>query len=132
MTSVTGTPSRPFHHKAEPPAHPDVMKPSLVTNEKTEGQLIAGSGELPPVEQPPQSNGLPVKLIPSSAPPQQPVSKSPSQESLPMPEPQQTPPVGDPQVTVRLVKPEEADVVAKQVCCSHQYLKQFPLFAMAP
>ncbi len=80
--------------------------------------LAAGSGELPPVEQAPQINGPPVKLIPSSAPPQQPVSKPPQQDNLPMPEPQQAPSVGDPQVTVRLVKPEEADVVAKQVCCS--------------
>ena len=68
------------------------------------------------MEQPPQSNGPPVKLVPSSATPQQPVSKPPPQEALPIPEPQQAPPVGDPQVTVRLVKPEEADVMAKQVC----------------
>ena len=96
------------------------MQPSYVTKRRTEGAFPAGSGELSPVEQPPQSKGLPVKLIPSSAPPQQTVSKAATQDALPMPEPQQAPPVGDPQVTVRLVKPEEADVVAKQVWCSHQ------------
>ena len=35
-----------------------------------------------------------------------------------MPEAHQAPPVGEPQVTLRLVKTEEADVMAKQVCWS--------------
>lgn len=33
-----------------------------------------------------------------------------------MSEPQQAPQVREPQVTLRLAKPEEADVIAKQVC----------------
>ena len=89
--------------------------------------MHAGSEELPPAEQgPPQQNGPPVKLVHASAPTQNPATEAPPQpqpqqqqppEPVPMtPEPpQQQPAAGEPQVLLRLVKPEEADVVAKQV-----------------
>ena len=96
---------------------------------RTEKCAHAGSEELPAAEQgPPQQNGPPVKLVHANAPPQPPATEpqpqpqsQPQQQQQPEPvpmtqeAPQPQPATGEPQVLLRLVKPEEADVVAKQV-----------------
>lgn len=56
-----------------------------------------------------------MKLVPSSPATQQTSAEAPIQQAMPLPEFQEAQPVGNPQVMLRLVKPEEADVMAKQV-----------------
>jgi hypothetical protein len=97
--------------------HPDAVGLPARKKRASEDGLHAGSGELPPADQAAlgQHNGAPIKLVPSSAPPQQPIEEASPKQAMPMSEPQQAAQVGEPQVTLRLAKPEEAEVIAKQV-----------------
>ena len=97
--------------------HPDTVEVPAQKERASEDGLHAGSGELPPADQAAlgQHNGAPIKLVPSSAPLQQPIEEASPKQAMPMSEPQQAPQIGEPQVTLRLAKPEEAEVIAKQV-----------------